>query len=157
MDGIFYLNDELSDKDVELIKCMFNENKIFYVFVNVVILDLIVFIVFIDYVKVGYEIIKKFIEKGCKDIYLLLIVRRYSVNDKKEEGYIKVMVEVKFELMIFRISGDIFINKFYFEIFFVDINVDGVIVVRDFIVVLFLNIVINNGKKVLENLKIVGF
>lgn len=157
VDGILYLNDELSDRDVELIKRMFNESKIPYVFANVATSDPIVPTVSIDYVKAGYEITKKLIEKGCKDIYLLSTARRYSVNDKKEEGYTKAMVESKLEPMIFRTSGDTSINKPHFETFFADINVDGAIAVRDSIAVSFLNTAINNGKKVPENLKIAGF
>src|SRR5690606_17257892 len=157
VDGILYLNDELSDRDVETIKKMFNDNNIPFVFANVVSSDPIVPTVSIDYVKAGYEITKKLIDKGCKDIYLLSTARRYSVNDKKEEGYTKAMVEAKLEPMIFRTSGDTTINKPHFETFFADIHVDGAIAVRDSIAVSFLNTAINNGKKVPENLKIAGF
>src|SRR5690606_14945510 len=82
VDGILYLNDELNDRDVELIKKMFNENQIPYVFANVVTSDPIVPTVSIDYAKAGYEITKRLIDKGCKDIYMLSTARRYSVNDK---------------------------------------------------------------------------
>ena len=157
VDGILYLNDELSDRDVELLKRMFNDNNIPYVFANVVTTDPIVPTVSIDYAKAGYEITKKMIDKGCKDIYLLSTARRYSVNDKKEEGYTKAMLESNLEPRIFRTSGDTAINRPHFETFFADINVDGAIAVRDSIAVSFLNTAIINGKKVPDNLKIAGF
>ncbi|MBN3491176.1 LacI family DNA-binding transcriptional regulator [Acholeplasma equirhinis] len=157
VDGILYLNDELSDRDVELLKRMFNDNNIPYVFANVVTSDPIVPTVSIDYAKAGYEITKNLIDKGCKDLYFLSTARRYSVNDKKEEGYTKAMLEANLEPRIFRTSGDTSINKPHFETFFADINVDGAIAVRDSIAVSFLNTAIENGKQVPKNLKISGF
>lgn len=157
VDGILYLNDELNDRDVELIKKMFNENQIPYVFANVVTSDPIVPTVSIDYAKAGYEITKRLIEKGCKDIYMLSTARRYSVNDKKEEGYTKAMQEAKLEPKIFRTSGDTSINRPHFETFFSDKKVDGAIAVRDSIAVSFLNTAIDNGKKVPQDLKVAGF
>ena len=55
VDGILYLNDELNDRDVELIKRMFNDSNIPFVFANVVTSDPIVPTVSIDYVKAGKE------------------------------------------------------------------------------------------------------
>lgn len=157
VDGILYLNDELTDRDVELIKKMFNENAIPYVFANVVTSDPIVPTVSIDYVKAGYEITRQLIEKGKKDIYLLSTARRYSVNDKKEEGYSKAMVEANLEPRIFRTSGDTSVNKAHFETFFFDKPIDGAIAVRDSIAVSFLNTAIDNGKKVPGDLSVAGF
>ncbi len=157
VDGILYLNDELSDKDVELVKKMFNDSNIPYVFSNVASNDPIVPLVSIDYVKASYEITKRLIDEGCEEIYLLSTARRYSVNDKKEEGYTKAMLDSKLEPKIFRTSGDTNINKPHFETFFKNIKVDGAIAVRDSIAVSFLNTAIDNGKKVPENLKIASF
>lgn len=157
VDGVLYLNDELSDRDVELVKKMFTDNNIPFVFANVATSDPIVPTVSIDYVKAGYEITKLLIDQGCKDIYLLSTARRYSVNDKKEEGYTKAMLDASLEPKIFRTSGDTSINKPHFETFFANVNVDGAIAVRDSIAVSFLNIAINNGKVVPQNLKVAGF
>jgi LacI family transcriptional regulator len=157
VDGVLYLNDELSDRDVELVKKMFTDNNIPFVFANVATSDPIVPTVSIDYVKAGYEITKLLIDQGCKDIYLLSTARRYSVNDKKEEGYTKAMLDAGLEPKIFRTSGDTSINKPHFETFFANVNVDGAIAVRDSIAVSFLNIAINNGKVVPQNLKVAGF
>ncbi|CCV63832.1 Transcriptional regulator, LacI family [Alteracholeplasma palmae J233] len=157
VDGILYLNDELNDKDVDLIKRMFLDNNIPFVFANVVTNDPSVPTVSIDYYKAGYELTKNIIEKGAKDLYFLTTARRYSVNDKKEEGYTKAMKESNLEPKVIRTSGDTSINKPHFETFFADKNVDGAIAVRDSIAVSFMNTALDNGKKVPSELKVAGF
>ncbi|NLK12907.1 MAG: LacI family DNA-binding transcriptional regulator [Candidatus Phytoplasma sp.] len=157
VDGVLYLNDELNDKDVDLIKRMFTENDIPFVFANVVTNDPSVPTVSIDYVKAGYELTKKLIEKGAKELYLLSTARRYSVNDKKEEGYTKAMKEANLEPKVIRTSGDITVNRPHFETFFEDKKVDGAIGVRDSIAISFMNTALDNGKKVPEELKVASF
>ncbi len=91
VDGILYLNDELSDKRVSDVKRIFDQNNIPYVFANVVTEDEETPVVSIDYEKAGYELTKELIADNRKNIYLLSTARRYSVNEKKEAGYIKAM------------------------------------------------------------------
>lgn len=157
VDGVLYLNDELSDKDVEVVKKTFGDHNIPYVFANVFTADPVVPLVTIDYQKAAYEMTKELVSRGCKDIYMLSTARRYSVNDKKEEGYIKAMNELGLTPRVFRTSGNTSISIPHFETFFSDKHVDGAIAVRDSIAVAFLNIAINNGKHVPADLKVAGF
>jgi LacI family transcriptional regulator, galactose operon repressor len=89
LDGVLYLNDELSEKSLEEVRRIFVENQIPYVLANVVSDDSSVPMVCIDYEKAGYEITKVMIDDNRKDIYLLSTARRYSVNDKKRSWIYK--------------------------------------------------------------------
>ncbi|MDD3068022.1 MAG: LacI family DNA-binding transcriptional regulator [Acholeplasmataceae bacterium] len=157
VDGVLYLNDELSEMRVNEIKKMFTGNNIPFVFANVVSDDQDVPTVSIDYEKAGYEITKLLIEDNRENIYLLSTARRYSVNDKKEAGYTKAMQEAGMEPKIFRTSGDTLINRQHFSTFFSDKRVDAAIGVRDSIAVSFMNIARDNGRDVPKDLAIAGF
>ena len=157
VDGVLYLNDELSEMRVNEIKKMFTGNSIPFVFANVVSDDPDVPTVSIDYEKAGYEITKLLIEDHRENIYLLSTARRYSVNDKKEEGYTRAMQEAGMEPKIFRTSGDTLINRQHFTTFFSDKRVDAAIGVRDSIAVSFMNIARDNGRDVPRDLAIAGF
>lgn len=157
LDGILYLNDELSEKNVEEVRNVFVENQIPFVLANVVSDDPSVPMVSIDYEKAGYEITKMMIENKRKNIFLLSTARRYSVNDKKEAGYSKAMEEAGLEPKIFRTSGDTHINRQHFATFFSDKAVDAAIGVRDSIAVSFMNIARDNGRNVPEDLAVAGF
>lgn len=157
VDGVLYLNDELSENRVEDIKKMFNSNGIPFVFANVVSDDLDVPTVSIDYEKAGYEITQIMLAEQRKNIYLLSTARRYSVNDKKEAGYLRAMTEAGLEPKIFRTSGDTNINRQHFATFFSDKKIDAAIGVRDSIAVSFMNIARDNGRDVPKDLAIAGF
>lgn len=157
VDGVLYLNDELSEMRVNEIKKMFTGNSIPFVFANVVSDDPDVPTVSIDYEKAGYEITKLLIEDHRENIYLLSTARRYSVNDKKEEGYTRAMQEAGMEPKIFRTSGDTLINRQHFSTFFSDKRVDAAIGVRDSIAVSFMNIARDNGRDVPKDLAVAGF
>lgn len=157
VDGVLYLNDELSEVRVNEIKEMFNENNIPFVFANVVSDDAEVPTVSIDYEKAGYEITKLLIDDQRQNIYLLSTARRYSVNDKKEAGYTRAMEEAGMEPKIFRTSGDTLINRQHFATFFSDKRVDAAIGVRDSIAVSFMNIARDNGRDVPKDLAVAGF
>ncbi|MFA5560408.1 MAG: LacI family DNA-binding transcriptional regulator [Acholeplasmataceae bacterium] len=157
VDGVLYLNDELSEDKVTEIKKIFQSNNIPFVFANVVTDDPNVPMVSIDYVKAAYEITQLMIDDRRRDIYLLSTARRYSVNEKKEEGYLKAMQEAGLEPRIFRTSGDTNINRQHFQTFFSGKTVDSAIGVRDSIAVSFMNIARDNGHKVPSELAVAGF
>lgn len=157
VDGVLYLNDELDDDKVMLIQKTFSNNRTPIVFANVVSESREVPTVSIDYDLAGYQLTKLMIESNKKEIYLLSTVRNYSVNDLKESGYKRAMQEAGLEPKIFRTSGDTDINEPHFETFFKGRYVEGAIAVRDSIAVSFMNLAINNNKKVPEDLSVAGF
>ncbi len=157
VDGVLYLHDELSENMVEDVKKIFQNNDIPFVFANVASDDEEVPTVSIDYEKAGYEITKLMIADNRKNVYLLSTARRYSVNDKKEAGYLKAIKEAGLVPNIFRTSGDTTVNRQHFKTFFDDKKIDAAIGVRDSIAVSFMNVARDNGCLVPENLSVSGF
>lgn len=157
VDGILYLNDELTEEEVRQTKEILGNNNIPYVFTNVATNDPDVPAVSINYELAGYEITKALIDERSKDVYLLSTLRNYSTNDLKEKGYKRAMNEAGLEPKIFRTSGDTKINRPHFETFFDEINIDVAIAVRDSIAVSFMNSAIEHGKRVPEDLHVAGF
>lgn len=157
VDGILFLNDELSEKRVEDVKRIFDQNNIPIVFANVASNDDSTPVVSIDYEKAGYEITQKMIHEGRKDIYLLSTARKYAVNDEKELGYTKAMEEASLTPKIFRTSGDTSINRQHFSSFFKDKMIDAAIGVRDSIAVSFMNSALDSGKVIPKDISVAGF
>ena len=157
VDGVIFLNDELDQNQMNKIKKMLDDSNVPFILSNVISEDQNIPAVNIDFETAAYEITKKMIENGRKNIYLFSTVRRYSANNRKEAGYIKAMEEVGLEPKIFRTSGDPDINSLHFAEFFNNHEVDGVISVRDSIAVSFMNIAQKNGHKIPEDILVVGF
>ncbi len=157
VDGLLLLNDELEHDKMKMVNDICTQNEVPLVLANVLYDDPMVPSVSIDYEKAGYEITKLMIETGKKDIYLLSTVRNYSVNDKKEKGYQKAMLEASLEPKIFRTSGSTSVNRQHFFGYFKDKRIDGAIGVRDSIAVSFMNIIRENGLKVPERVAVAGF
>jgi LacI family transcriptional regulator len=157
VDGVLLLNDELDTAQMNIVKEQTSNANIPLVLTNVISDDPELASVAIDYFDASYQITKELIEKGRKDIYLLSTVRRYSVNTQKEAGYTKAMEEKGLTSKIFRTSGDISINTPHFEEYFENNKVDGAIAVRDSIAVSFMNVMINKGYKVPEDISICGY
>ncbi len=158
VDGILYLNDEINEKQHDFLKIVKNNFQIPVVLANTFYpkSDEIAS-VSIDYERAGYEIAKKLIEEGRKNIYMISTVRKYMVNDLKEAGYSRAMKEAGLEDKIMRTSGRISINTEHFNEFFKDVKVDGVIAVRDSIAISFMNVAFENNIKIPEDLGICGF
>jgi len=157
VDGVLYLNEELTNKEIDRIRKIFDNNQIPYVFANVVTNDPLVPTVSIDYVKAGYEVTKKLIDNGAKDIYLLATLNKLSTSDKQEEGYNNAMIEANLTPKVFRTSEDINVHRQHFSTYFEEKNIDAVIGVRDALAVSFMNTAIEYGKVVPKDLEIVGF
>ncbi len=159
-DGILYMNDEINEEQYQTLVAIKEEYGVPVVLANTVYpYDNSLTTVSIDYYQAGYEITKKLIDEGRKNIYLLTTAKKYMVNDLKEAGYQKAIEEAGLEMNIFRTSGDITVNTVHFnELFKAKGNeIDGVVAVRDSIAVSFLNTMIEKGKKIPEDISICGF
>ena len=94
VDGILYLNDEINEVQYEFLRTVKNNYDIPVVLTNTFYpgSDEIPS-VSIDYERAGYEITKKLIDEGRKNIYMVSTVRKYMVNDLKEAGYLRAIKE----------------------------------------------------------------
>ncbi len=157
VDGIILMNDELDSKQMDLVKERIEDAGTPIVLANVLSEDLSIPSVTIDYAEASYNITKELLSQGKKEIYLLSTVRRYSVNHGKEVGYSKAMQEANLEPKIFRTSGDININTPHFLEYFSNQKVEAALAVRDSIAVSFMNVMLDLGKKVPEDVSVIGF
>jgi len=158
VDGILYLNDEINENQYNFLKTVKNNYQIPVVLTNTFYPESDeIPSVSIDYERAGYEITKKLIEEGRKNIFMVSTVRKYMVNDLKEEGYLRAMEEAGLKQNIMRTSGRISINTEHFNEFFKDVKVDGVIAVRDSIAISFMNVAYENDVMIPENLGVCGF
>ena len=158
VDGILYLNDEITDPQYEFLKTVKNTYQIPVILANTFYPgDDEIPSVSIDYERAGYEITKKLIEEGRKNIYMISTVRKYMVNDLKENGYTKAVKEAGLEPKIMRTSGRISINTEHFNEYFKDNVVDGVIAVRDSIAISFMNVAYENDINIPKEIGVCGF
>ena len=156
VDGILFLNDELDNEKMSMVVNYIKDANLPLVLCNVIYDESDVPSVAIDYEKATYEITKDLIKKGKKDIYLATTVHRYSINYKKIEGYSRAMKEAGLEPLVFRTSGDVSINRPHFEEYFKTHNVDAFISVRDSIAISFMNTMFDLGKKIPDDIEVIG-
>lgn len=159
-DGILYMNDEINEEQYAMLNKIQEDYKVPIVLANTLYpYDNKLVTVCIDYFKAGYEVTKRLIAKGKKNIYMLTTARKYMVNDLKEAGYLKAMKEADLKDNIVRTSGDISVNTIHFNELFKDSGkkIDGVIAVRDSIAVSFINTMIEKGRKIPKDIEVYGF
>ena len=159
-DGILYMNDEINEEQYAMLNTIQEDYKVPIVLANTLYpYDNKLVTVCIDYFKAGYEVTRRLLDKGRKNIFMLTTARKYMVNDLKEAGYIKAMKEAGLETNIVRTSGDISVNTVHFNELFRDSGkkIDGVLAVRDSIAVSFINTMIAKGKKIPKDINVYGF
>ena len=157
VDGILFLDDELTQDQMELCRTTFEEANIPMVLTNALFDNKNIPAVMVDYKQAAYDVTKLLIDQGRKDIFLISTVRRFSVNVEKERGYTEAMVDAGLEPRIFKTSGVLAINSQHFHEYFAHNNIDGAVVVRDSIAVSFMNAILDLGKSVPEDCAVVGF
>jgi len=155
VDGILFLNDELDNEQMELVMSYIEDAQIPVVLCNV-LYEGDSPSVSIDYDKATYEITKSLLNDGKKNVYLATTVRRYSVNNHKVAGYTRAMNEAGLEPLVFRTSGDVSVNSLHFDELIKTREIDAVIAVRDSIAISFMNTAIKNGKRVPEDISVIG-
>ena len=156
VDGILLLNDELELEDMGMVIDLIQDAQIPLVLCNTIYNEKEVPTVAIDYTKATYDITKKLLEEGKKNIYFSSTVHKYSINQFKAEGYKKAMIEAGMEPLIIKSTGDVATNTVQFKEFLAHNEVDAFISVRDSIAVSFINVAIEAGYKVPEQITVVG-
>lgn len=158
VDGILYLNDEVTPEQYRFLQKVKEEYGIPVVLTNTMYPDHDdIPSVSIDYEKAGYEITKRLIDEGRKNIFMVSTVRKYMVNDLKESGYLRAIEEAGLTPKIMRTSGRVSINTEHFNEYFKNHKVDGLIGVRDSIAVSFMNVARANHVKIPEDISVAGF
>lgn len=158
VDGIIYLNDEVTESQYDFLKTIKNSYQIPVVLTNTIYPEHDeIPSVSIDYEKAGYEITKKLIDEGRQNIFMVSTVRKYMVNDLKEAGYLRAIEEASLTPKIMRTSGRVAINTEHFNEYFKNHKVDGIVAVRDSIAVSFMNVARANHVKIPEDISVAGF
>lgn len=158
VDGILYLNDEVTPEQYKFLQTIKQEYSIPIVLTNTMYPDHDdIPSVSIDYEKAGYEITRRLIDEGRQNIFMVSTVRKYMVNDLKESGYLRAIEEAGLTPKIMRTSGRVSINTEHFNEYFKNHKVDGLIGVRDSIAVSFMNVARANNVRIPEDISVAGF
>lgn len=156
VDGILFLNDELDKAQMDEAMNYIVDSGVPVVLSNVFTDDERIPYVATDYETATYEITKQLLAQGREDIYLFSTIRRYSINTKKEAGYVDAMKEAGFVPKIFRTSGVVNVNKLHFEEFLDSHEINAALAVRDSIAISFMNVAQKRGLTVPEEVSVVG-
>lgn len=158
VDGILYLNDEVTHDQYEFLQRVRDEYSMPVVLTNTVFPDHEdIPSVSINYEKAAYEMTKLLIDEGRQNIFMVSTVRKYMVNDLKESGYLRAIEEAGLTPKIMRTSGRVSVNTEHFNEYFKNHKVDGVLAVRDSIAVNFMNVARRNDVSIPKDISVAGF
>jgi LacI family transcriptional regulator len=156
VDGILFLNDELLQEQIDIVLSHIRDAQIPLVLCNVLYDNEEIPTVSIDYEESTYQVTMDLINRGREHVYFFTTARNYTVNQHKEQGYIRACEETGRAPLILRTSGNVSINRLHFEEFFNDKPVDGVIAVRDSIACSFMNYAFESGLDCPRDVSIIG-
>ncbi len=153
VDGILFMNDEMSHEVYELIEY----TPVPVIFVNSLSKKHAFGSVGIDNEKSAYDITKQMIEKGNKKITFITTNRLSTTNDLKTNGYKKAMLEASLKPEVIQTSGQIGVNEKYFDEYLDTNKPEVVLAVRDSIAISFLNTAMKKGISVPNDIQVIGF
>lgn len=153
VDGILYINDEIYEDYLEIIK----ESSVSVVLTNTVCSDPEIPYVAIDYKKAAYEMTKEMIKRENKKIWIISTIKKYAVNDLKVQGYTEAMEEAGLEPKIINVSGKTHINEVNYKEILQKEHPDVAIVVRDSMAVSFINVARELHISIPDDLQVIGF
>lgn len=153
VDGILYINDEIDDDYLEIIK----ESNVSVVLTNSICGDLDIPYVAIDYKKAAYEMTREMIHRGNKKIWIISTIKKYAVNDLKVQGYERAMREAGLEPRVINVSGKTYLNEPAYREILEKEHPDVAIVVRDSMAVSFINVARSLNISIPSELQVIGF
>jgi len=153
VDGILYVNDEITEDSLELITDVTRD----VVLVNTICNDPGVPSVSIDYRAASYELTKEMVKRGNTKIWFIMTAHKYTVNDLKLQGYLDAMKEANLETCVVYTTGKTSINEPQFKEILTNDHPEVAIVVRDSIAISFLNIARELNIKIPDDLQVIGF
>ena len=99
----------------------------------------------------------KELREKYKDIVFIGTEHKYSLNEMKQKGYTRAMVDNGLEPVYYYSSGDIRVNEVFFKNMLDERVPEVALVVRDSIAISFMNCAVKRGVKVPEELQVIGF
>ena len=111
----------------------------------------------VDYEECAYAITSEMIKRGNKDIVFIGTEHKYSLNEMKQKGYTRAMVDNGLEPAYYYSSGDIRVNEVFFKNMLDERVPEVALVVRDSIAISFMNCAVKRGVKVPDELQVIGF
>lgn len=153
VDGILYINDEIADEYLEIIK----ESNVSVVLTNTVCNDPEIPHVAIDYKKAAYEMTKEMIARGNSKIWIISTIKKYVLNDLVVQGYLEAMKEAKLEERVINVPGKTHLNMLRYREILEHEHPEVAIVVRDSMAVSFMNVARELHISIPEELQVIGF
>lgn len=153
VDGILFMSDNITEEVFEHIE----HTPVPVILVNGYSKHEQLGSVCINNEECSYRTTKEMIDRGNKKIIYISTEHLYSVNELKEDGYIRAMKEAGLNPVIVKSSGDLNINEEQFsEILDKDIP-EVVLASRDSMAISFMNIAVKKGIKVPDQIQVIGF
>ncbi len=153
VDGILYINDEIADEYLEIIK----ESNVSVVLTNTVCNDAEIPHVAIDYRKAAYEMTKEMIARGNTKLWIISTVRKYVLNDLIVQGYLEAMKEANLEEHVINVPGKTHLNMPKYREILEQDHPEVAIVVRDSMAVSFMNVARELHISIPDDLQVIGF
>jgi len=153
VDGILFMNDEMTPETFELLE----KTPVPVVFVNAVSQTSQYASVLVDYEKCAYDITKEMIMRGNKDILFISTEHKYTVNDMMQSGYEKAVQENNLIPRIIYSSGVMSVNEKDFSNVIDEKIPEVALAVRDSMAISFMNIASKKGYNVPDELQVIGF
>ncbi len=153
VDGILYINDELTQENINLIK----KTPVPVVVTNAVVEDETVPYVSLDYYKAAYDITTEMIKRGNKKIWMITATKNYVANGLKVKGYTQAMLDNNLTPIVKPVSGKIEIHQETYKDLLKEDIPDVAIVVRDSMAVSLINVARSLGISVPDKMQVIGF
>ncbi len=156
INGFIYVNEELSSKNIVYITQILKANHIPSVFANVSSKDKDISTVHIDYTKAVYDLTRKFISQGKKNIYFFSTSKKYALNKYKERGYVMALEEMGMSPLIIKTADEPCIVKDHITELFKDKPIDAAIATNDYLALAVMKALTEMGKKIPEDIEFAG-
>ena len=153
VDGILFMNDEMTKEIYRQVEY----TPVPVVFVNSLSQKDTIGSVCVDYEDCSYSITKEMINRGNKKILFVGTEHKYTLNEMKERGYKRAMLEAHLEPEVVYSSGNIEKNEIFFSDYLDKNRPEVALVVRDSMAISLMNTANKKGIKVPDTLQVIGF
>ncbi len=155
--GILRLDDRYDESHLEFVKNFKRTSGIPTLFVNMIINDLELPCVSLDFENAAYDAVKELASKGCEKIVLCTSSNISPTKLAVVSGYEKALKEDGLETNMFLITGHALETEEEVARFLDENKFDGLICSRDSMAVMFMNEFLKRGIKVPEDVQVIGF